>query len=284
MSGNIGIDTRNVSVTPISLDVIPDEGSKVIPLAVNWAFLFAGLVNLDSTITTHLNFFRQAQLLRFLRCQSVFVDNSTNGYPVFLTSDETGETIRVNAFTQGMYPLLCGSQPSFIFGMFVPAAPNLGFDQFTGTTRLYFLNTPQKFYEATPTSSPWTYNGSFNYTVPNSVQPMIDTGGAGLGLQQAPPVFKRMKGLLITLTPITAFAAVTPISVNITDGMGLVALWQFPAQVGQIGVTLSFDFGSGAINRLISQPSNFNLVITAIPPSGSWGVRINAFGDDVFIQ
>jgi hypothetical protein len=283
MSGNIGIDTRNVSVTPISLDVIPDEGSKVIPLAVNWAFLFAGLVNLDSTITTHLNFFRQAQLLRFLRCQSVFVDNSTNGYPVFLTSDETGETIRVNAFTQGMYPLLCGSQPSFIFGMFVPAAPNLGFDQFTGTTRLYFLNTPQKFYEASPTSSPWTYTGAFTYSVPNSVVPLTDTGG-GLGLQQTPPMFKRMKGISISLVANAAFAVVTNIGVSITDTLGPLAQFVFSAQVGQFGQTLTADFGSGVINRLISQPSNFNLQMTAIPPASTWGVRVNAFGDDVFIQ
>lgn len=130
---------------PISLGTLPAEGSKVVAISQSWA-----LAQLPSGVfTAQYNLLSAFQSGRFTTPQAVMVDNSTVAYSVTLAETELGQRIVVPPFSQGMYPLLASAAPQFT------ATLNAALDPLSnnligpGTTRFYFLNTPQRYYENT---------------------------------------------------------------------------------------------------------------------------------------
>jgi hypothetical protein len=98
--------------------------------------------------------------------QAIYVDNSTCPYQVKILNQQTGQTIYIPAFTVGMYPILTGTNPSFICTLLYVNDQQAGTYFSAVTTRLYFLNSQQDSYIA-PT--PIYGNAFFNYSVFSSV-------------------------------------------------------------------------------------------------------------------
>jgi hypothetical protein len=134
MSGAIGLN-----LIPVSNNVQPSEGSKTAQFNVHW--------QLTSPFgTNNFNFLQQYQSGQFTTIQSVYIDNSTCPYSISLTCVQTGQTVIVRAFSQGMYPILASTSPSFVATLmsFLDRGSNITFENVT--TRFFFLNSPEQPY------------------------------------------------------------------------------------------------------------------------------------------
>jgi hypothetical protein len=131
MSGAIGLN-----LIPVSNNVQPSEGSKSAQFNVLWSLT-------KPVGTVQFNFLQQYQSGQFTTVQAVYIDNSTVPYAVNLVCNQTGHVIIVRAFSQGMFPVVASTSPSFT------ATLEMFTDQTTGivldncTTRFFFLNSPQ---------------------------------------------------------------------------------------------------------------------------------------------
>jgi hypothetical protein len=150
VSGSIGLN-----LVPVTIGVDPTEGSKVAGFNIKWAL----------TVpfgTYNVNLLQQYQTNQFVTVQAIYVDNSTCPYQVKILNQQTGQTIYIPPFTVGMYPILTGTNPSFICTLFYVNDQAAGTYLSAVTTRLYFLNSKQDSYVAT---TPIYGNAFFNYSV-----------------------------------------------------------------------------------------------------------------------
>ncbi len=137
MSGSVSQSA--VYPQPVTLSTEPKEGSKAVTISVYWLNY---LLNNPSD-TLEINLLSQFQSGQFTTVQAVQIDNSTNPYPIQVTSLETAASFLVPGFAQGMYPLLCGPAPVLSIAMLNGSSATLN-----GTTRFTFLNTPHAFSES----------------------------------------------------------------------------------------------------------------------------------------
>lgn len=141
MSGFIGAQIQNVNN-----DVLPREGSRLIKIPIVWQ----NNQN-NPPWLANINLTSQAMTNQFTALQSVYVDNSTCPWVVILQSLENGSTIRINPFASGMYPVICGQNPSFTATLcYTDNLPgNLSSPiPYNVSTTFYFLNTPEHPYLA----------------------------------------------------------------------------------------------------------------------------------------
>lgn len=140
MSGTVGFGNN---LTPVYSDALAAEGSKTCYIKVAWAQTFVsstpGVIN--------INLLQQYQTNQFTAIQSVYINNTTCPYQVTLQCNETGFVITVPPFTQGMYPLLSSSAPTFLAVLSYKADDESGQIIRTCSTTFHFLNTPQGRYQ-----------------------------------------------------------------------------------------------------------------------------------------
>lgn len=131
---------------PTNLETEPPvgQGSKVARYLLNWTQIFAG--NASQGYSTTINLLQQFLSGQFTTIQAIYIDNSTNYYPVTVTAEDSGQTIFCAPFTQGMFPLVAANAAQFLVTLGVVAQPS-GFTIAVGSTKLFFFNTPQKPYE-----------------------------------------------------------------------------------------------------------------------------------------
>lgn len=289
MSGTqIGVSTNNIAALKTNLRFAPPEGSKVLSVPLYWnALYFSGAA--IEPIQAQLNLYQQAQQALFTKCQSVFIDNSSVPYPVFLESVESGQVIRVNAFTSGMYPLIAAQNPLFNITLFIQPDPNAGQSNGACTTTFHFLNTPQPFYENKPQTRPWTYAaqltmGAVNNT-PVLLTDTVNTGGNGLAGFGA-PIYKRVKVMQFSITPAAALASVSVVTLYFMDQNGgantILAMTRLVMQTGSAYYAGTWNLGDGAIQR--NPNANFAVMFFAtVIPAGGFTMTLQGYGDDVWI-
>lgn len=141
MSGTVGFGNN---LTPVYSDAVASEGSKTCQVKINWAQTFAG-GNAPGVVT--INLLQQYQTNQFTAIQAVYVNNTTCPYQVTLLCQDTGFIITVPPFTQGMYPILSSSAPTFLATLVYAMDVSTGTVIFGCSTTFHFLNTPQGRYQ-----------------------------------------------------------------------------------------------------------------------------------------
>lgn len=136
MSGSV----QNTYPFPINLSLSPREGGKAVSVYINW--------NDGAPNPTYVNLLAQFNTGQFTSVQSVWVDNSTNMFPIFISCQQEQQTLFIPAFTQGLYPLVVGAAPLFevlqqtyVYSFGDSQNPPLG------STTLIFFNTHQYPYQ-----------------------------------------------------------------------------------------------------------------------------------------
>ena len=153
--------TTGISTTfpfPTALGTLPPEGSKVAAVAINWPIVLAG----GGGYTAVINLLQQYQSGQFVTVQSVYVDNSTNIFPVSIVCAESQQNLTVAPFSQAMLPLISSVASQYTVTLNVVPYP-AGNTLPLGSTRLHFLNTPQKPFalqEIAGTTNFQTINGN----------------------------------------------------------------------------------------------------------------------------
>lgn len=130
---------------PTNLETEPPgvEGSKVARFALNWATIFTA--NASAGYFTTINLLQQFLSGQFTTIQAIYIDNSTNYYPVTIVAEDSGQSVTCPPFSQGMFPLVAANAAQFLVTLNVSAQPT-GFTLAVGSTKLLFFNTPQKPY------------------------------------------------------------------------------------------------------------------------------------------
>jgi hypothetical protein len=182
MSGSAP-NTVNFNILPIAQDLIPRaaEGSKGCALQVYWNNIFAILPTFP--IVQNINLLLQYNTGQLTTIQAVWIDNSTVPYPVTLLANETGQTINVPAFWQGMYPIFASTAPVFTLILNIMPDPNYGQSIGACTTKLIFLNTPQRYFaKYAAIAAPFTYSNNITLTAAGTPVMLGALGTGGIGL------------------------------------------------------------------------------------------------------
>jgi hypothetical protein len=95
--------TQNYSSVALSTAMLPSEGPKVIPQALDFSIQASFPIDLQGLQSRNV----------FSAVQSVFVDNSANAQNLTLTFEGTGQTIICKAHTQGYYTVLVPNPARF---------------------------------------------------------------------------------------------------------------------------------------------------------------------------
>lgn len=169
---------------PIQLGKTPpdSEGPKTVAVAINWQ----AVVNATKAFTQQINLLSQFQSGQFSTPQAVYIDNQTCPEMVTFVCADTGQQIRVPPFAKGMYPLLCSQAPEFAVTLNISFNPNNGQAFSACSTRLFFFNTEQVYFESAPANFGQNLN-FYSYTSfvsggGSGIFPLDNNGGVGPGL------------------------------------------------------------------------------------------------------
>lgn len=286
MSGTVPLQSQQYPIYPILIDRLPRgaEGSKALFVPINWLSVLQQItiVPTPTRLIASLNLLAQFNTGQFTTIQAIYVDNSTCPYPVVITSIETGQQINVNPFTRGMYPIFASVAPAFTIELEFFQTPNynnaygndpLVSGQTFGTTRVTFLNTPQRYFESAYTGTPQNYTGNFNTAVTTPIT-LIDNLSTGFGMQSIDSqTLKRINQLYLSMVPSVAFAAITNIAVTFSEqspSFGQITHWiyRFNQPASQQGVVAAIGFPGGLLQ--VDPASSFQFAISNLPPAGSW--------------
>jgi hypothetical protein len=127
--------------TNLETEPPPGQGSKVARYVLNWAAIFTG--NASQGYVTTINLLQQFLSGQFTTIQAIYIDNSTNYYPVTIVAEDSGQSVTCGPFSEGMFPLVAANAAQFLVSLNVIPQPS-GFVQAVGSTKLFFFNTPQK--------------------------------------------------------------------------------------------------------------------------------------------
>lgn len=169
--------------SPVQLGRLPTlrEGTKVVYVHIGWQSVY------DSThaFVDKINLLSQYQTGQFTTIQAVYVDNQTCPETVTLTCVDTGQTIRIPPFAKGMYPLLTAQAPLFTVELDLTFDPNYGQAFSACSTSLFFLNTPQRSFEAAPANLGQNFNsysGILNGYTPANIKQVLSSTDVGSGM------------------------------------------------------------------------------------------------------
>lgn len=307
MSGTVGslLPGAALNILPVTQDMLPAarEGSKVCSLNVNWAFVIASLPRIPNQVFAGvINLLSQAQTGNFSTIQAVWIDNSTCPYPVTLVSLETTQQIVVPAFHQGMYPILANTSPVFTLTLNYALDPNFAFtiggigtipSTTQYTTRLVFLNTPQRYFEKNAeVSTPFSWTGEIIMTATGT--PSFFLGQFGNGLRSTAPTFFRLRTFNIqinALAPLAAFdAGICQLLMQGAGIQGYVNIgWQGLAGQLELFPATNFNWPHGVLptdTPSSSQPFQFNWGLQELGgiPGAGYAAFCTLSGDQVTIQ
>lgn len=246
-----------IAIQPVTLDTLPRaaEGSKALLIVQRW-----NDPSLAGGILATYNLLQQFQSGQFTTIQSVWIDNGTNLQPVVLTALETGQTIRVAALTQGMFPIVSGVAPVFTLALestvFVSAA----------TTRIMFFNTPQRYFvQPSPPVISSIGNNSGGFSAPAT--PALFFVGGVFG----PNNYIALTGfqLSLSMTAGAVWAGNTP--VTIIMALNGVQVWSdvFNCTAASFGMVYSKAVGFPAPTAPQLLADSWTLIISALPPGGT---------------
>ena len=154
----------------------PGEGPVLFTVSIPWGTLAAAGYNPANVYP--INAQQQAQSGRFSRCQAVFINNTASPYGITIFCVETQQEVSIPPFTQGVYPLYCAANPSFV------VTQNQSFSSYQGqpviptTSFIAFLNIPVLPWQQNQQPLQQASFGSFGILIFNSgawnvPQPML---------------------------------------------------------------------------------------------------------------
>jgi hypothetical protein len=248
----------------------PGEGPKSVAININWQNVF----NTTGAFVQPVNLLSQFQSGQFSTVQSVYVDNQTCPEMVTIVCSDTGQQIRVPPFAKGTYPVLCSQTPEFTITL------NLAFDPVTGnafsncSTRLFFLNIAQPYFEAAPQDFGQNFNhysstlafGGSTLTVPLGGSP--GSGMIALGNRQNYAI----NSLSLSIIAGIAYSAATAVQVSLLEiGAQISILWTavFEAPGGTTGDLFSEQTVFPTPVFQFQQQSYLALAFTAVPASAN---------------
>lgn len=91
------IDCSRLPITALKRALIPDGGSKCIPITLDFAANASYMLDLQNNQS--LGYFDQ--------CQTVWVDNQGNAQILQITIPESQQVLKIPAGVQGYFPVLC---------------------------------------------------------------------------------------------------------------------------------------------------------------------------------
>lgn len=158
----------SLNMLPVNSDLVPKEGPIIAQANINWGPYpntqdnpSGWAPDNQGNYFVDINLQSQAQTGRFTRCQAVWIDNSTNGNPIQIISQESSQQIFVGAFSQGMYQIFANQSPNFRVTLMLaianwadPAVYSAGSYPPMGSTQFLFFNAPQKPFEKNLVSLP----------------------------------------------------------------------------------------------------------------------------------
>jgi hypothetical protein len=267
------IDVSHAQIAPINQDKFPRlaEGSKGLPVSVSWQAVFNASPVLP--ITAQINLLQAYLTGQFTNLQAIWIDNSSVPYPVIVTVLETGQSIKVGAFTQGVYPVFCQSVPVFIVQLLSAADPQDGQTQGQCTTNFIFLNTPQRWYNEQIT------NQTASVTIEVNNQTTSPFNFAGSVPQLPLNMYHFVNSAYLQAGVTTAFtsAGFSRIRLQQTGPSGTFNLcsWLAVFATGAVGMLINT---AQNINSLqVDQSGTYQLAFAgtaAFPPSGGWTLTI----------
>jgi len=261
-----------LNLVPVSLDTLPlsnREGSKCAYFNISWAAILAQYSN-PPFVTAKLNLLQQFQTGNFTTVQAVYIDNSTCAAAVLVTCDQTGQNITLNAFSQGMFPIVCNYSPSFTIQALFPYSNGV-IQYSTCTTKFFFLNTPQKPFVNTIdqlTTTSFVSNGTFSA---NPVSIGLAAFSPGTGFRWI------WRDLVVSITIGSSFAAGTPVYLSLIEMPGAYTRVQFLdwAPAGVTGLLNYRIFSNGVVQ--LYDNTTWDLYISVLPAGGgatvSWAVQ-----------
>lgn len=133
-TGTLNLNNKGAGAFPVSFGYYPEEGSRAITLQYNWQQQDQYVEDLSQLVAMGVE----------TSIQGMFIDNSTNQYPVVIQVQGTGQVVLCPPSSQGFAPLLFTGTP--MMQLQCPAPSN-------GVTRLTLLNvpTPSGFWTASLT-------------------------------------------------------------------------------------------------------------------------------------
>jgi hypothetical protein len=236
MSGALGF-AGSVFPQPIQLTKSPPlaEGPKSVAVAINWQSVFNG----SGAFVQNINLLQQFQSGQFSTVQSVYIDNQTCPEMVTLVCSDTGQQIRIPPFSKGMYPIFCSQSPEFTVTL------NLSFDPITGnafsqcSTRLFFLNVRQEYFEAEPVNFGQNFNHFEQVSLLSSGATTIAlTGLTGAGVNQSYAI----TSIDVSIAVLVAYAAAQAVVIQLQEvEVATYNLWssQFYVTTASLGVVFS---------------------------------------------
>lgn len=204
---------------PTNLETEPPapQGSKVARYILNWAQIFTG--NAGQGYFSTINLLQQFLTGQFTTIQAVYIDNSTNYYPVSILCEDSGQVVTCAPFTVGMFPLVAANAAQFLVSLNVIPQPS-GFTLATGSTKLFFFNTPQK-----PFLSQQLGLGTNFQTATGIIRSMTATTVILPAL--GPNNYYALSAFALTAQPAGAgFAAAVPIVFQLQETGSTFNLWQ----------------------------------------------------------
>jgi hypothetical protein len=170
------VSGATLNLIPVNQGVAPTEGSKSAAFSVLWS-------NTKPFGTFNMNLLQQYQSGQFTVVQSVFIDNSTCPYQVTVSNQQTQQTLRIPPFTQGMYPIISGANPSYVatLNSVVDNPSGMSFSDIT--TSFFFLNTPQQPYQITLPNYGANFlvaNGVLISPAMNTLSEIVPPGGSNV--------------------------------------------------------------------------------------------------------
>jgi hypothetical protein len=194
--------------TALGTRPLASEGSKVVNYPINWTEVNAA----NRNFTLQINLLSQYQSGQFTTVQAVYVDNSTNIYPVTIVCAESGQSVEIGPFSQGMFPLVSSPAAQYAVTLGVVPYPVDAATFPFGSTDLSFFNTPQAPYETQALAGGTnfqTVNGCFG----NVLGPVVLLPGLA-----GPNQHYAFSAVSISLIANAGFAAPVPMQAYLQDG------------------------------------------------------------------
>lgn len=255
---------------PIYNQLVPSEGPKCVPLTFD--FSVAGSYSLD---------YQNMQARGFLSLvQCLFVDNSNNNAALLVLVNGTGQLLKVDAFTQGYYPVMVPSPIRLTFTTPINAA--LGGT--TGTPlAVWMLNIPMAGSHWSVQGGAYIY-GSGGVLIPSAVGNRVLTGGpitatdAGI-LTGNPGYYLSSIELFITPNATLAAAGIVTLLFQENTGAGTIPIWEVPvylpaAPSGSTGA-VQLSTPGGFFYNAQNTDSTLDLVLSANLTGGAVYFNLN---------
>lgn len=242
------------AILPVKLGLLPPERelSKTYAITQRW-----NDPNLVNGVATY-NLLQEYQSGQFTTIQAIWIDNSTNSLAVRFTCLETGFTINVGPFTQGMYPLASNVAPIFTLSQPATVANS-------ASTKFIVFNTPQRYFVQS------------NVTVFDGGAVNVDAPFNGAGIDtnfitnsNPATIFFRMKAFQLSIRMITGgpWGGNQSVTLQLKDNASVVWADTFNVTAASFGTLFDKAFQFPTPTNPTLNNDIWSLNVSAVPPGG----------------